>query len=190
VASPSPTISPISNSVASMFFRLGGFPSPGTIPKGGLKGFKRESGWHIKDGKGSQGATLTLVRIPPIKGTITVQLFTDIDFTDWDDFVANVLSIAPTKQQAEGLTYFYSLHASLGLTQVVVAHYTAPEHQGKGMYHASIELIEWQPPPPASVVSTVASLNPNNEPFGPPKPPDPRQEAIRALKAKLGGGVV
>jgi len=164
-----------------MFFTLNGLASPGTIPRGGVKGFKRETGWDIKKGKGTQGATLTLKDMPPCHGSFTLQLFKDQDFADWDTFVVQALSISPTQQKAQGLTVFYPAFSSIGLTQVVVAHYAAPEHVGKGLYHAVIDLIEWQPPPAASVVSTPSSTAPDKSSSG--TPPDPR---ITQLQAQIG----
>lgn len=179
---PQPTVSPISNPNDWMRFKLNGVISPGTIPKGGVKGFKRESGWDIKKGKGTQGATLTLTTLPPVKGAITLQLFTDADFKAWDYFCTQVLAIPPKAQQEYGLAIYYPAFSSIGLTTVVVAHYLAPEHVGKGLYHTSIDLIEWQKPPPASVVASVASTKPDQNPPG-PRPQDPR---VAALQAQIG----
>jgi hypothetical protein len=141
------------------FVRVGGVPTPGTIPVGGLKGFRRETTWDVKKGKGTQGATLTLTTTPPIKGTVTLQLVTQQDFANWTDFVDNVLSTDPTKQQETGLSWYYPGHLSIGLTQVVVCYFTGPEYQGKGMYHASFEVIEWANPPAKSVVQTVSRVS-------------------------------
>jgi hypothetical protein len=167
VAGPHPTLSPISHANDWMYFTLNGVNSPGTIPRDGVRGFKRETGWDSKKGKGSQGATLTLTTVPPVKGNITLQLVTDADFARWDTFVAQVLSIDVKQQQAQGLLVYYPAFSSIGLTSVVVAHYEAPSHKGKGMYHTVIELLEWQKSPPASVVSTVAGNAPDQQ-FGPP----------------------
>lgn len=161
MASPSPTISPITSSIPWCFFKLGGVASPGTIPKNGIKGFKRETGWDKKKGKGTQGATLTLTSAPPCEGEITLQLFTTQDFTDWDVFVSSVLSTDTKSQQAAGLSIYHPAFSSIGLTQVVIESYTPPEHQGKGMYHVVIKLCEWQQPPATSVVSTVSTTVPD-----------------------------
>ena len=161
MSSPTPTLNPIDNANLWMYFQLRGVPSPGTIPRGGIKGFKRETGWDKKKGKGTQGATLTLTTVPPVEGSITLQLFTPADFENWDTFVKNVLSISPAKQQAQGLTIYHPQFASIGLTNVVIANYTGPEHIGKGLYHVSIDFIEWQAPPAKSVVATVGQTFPD-----------------------------
>jgi hypothetical protein len=168
-----------------MYFLLGGIVSPGTIAPGGIHGFKRETGWDIKKGKGTQGATLTLKDIPPIEGKITLNLITDADFAAYDAFVANVLSISPKEQQAQGLPIYYPAFSSIGLRTVVVKHYTPPiEVGGKRKYQVEIELLEWQPPPAASVVSTVTTTASGAaSPGGPPRPPNPLQAQLDAAKA-------
>jgi hypothetical protein len=168
-----------------MYFTLGGVNSPGTIALGGVKGFKRQTGWDTKRGKGTLGATLTLTSVPPVKGSITLNLISDEDFANYDAFVSQVLSISPTQQQAEGLTLYYPAFASIGLTQVVVESYSSPEEQGgKRKYQVVIEFIEWQPPPATSVVSTPTQTAPNKPQPG-PTPQDPRVAALQAQIAAL-----
>jgi len=184
MSAPSPTIDPIKNSNLWHKFQLKGVDSPGTIAKGGHKGFKRLTGWDEKKGKGTQGATLTLTSQPPAKGSFTLQLFTPKDFEDWDSFVLQVLSIDPKQQQAEGLAIFYPGLSSLGVTTVVVAHYTAPEHQGKGMYHVTIDLIEWVSPPATNITSTASSTA-QDLPENTTPQQDPRVAALQAQIAAL-----
>lgn len=190
MSAPVLTASPISNSQEWHRFRLKGVLSPGTIPKGGIKGFKRATGWDIKKGKGSQGATLTLDEVPPVTGSITLQLFTDDDFIDWFDFVSDVLFTDAALQKSEGLTIFHPAFGAIALTTVVVKSFSAPEHQGKGVYHVTIELLEWSSPPPTSVVSTPDSTAPDESDGDAPKPQDPRiasrQAQIALLNRKAG----
>lgn len=183
MAAPSPTVDPIAHSSDWLYFKLGGYNSPGSIPKDGLKGFERKTGWDEKKGKGTQGATLTLTSAPPVKGTITLQLISSADFLAWDIFVLNVLSINPTQQQAAGLAIYHPAFASIGLTTVVIAHYTKPEHKGKGMYHVQIELIEWQSPPPKNVASTVSATKQDSSTDAPSPPPDSPE--VAALKQQV-----
>lgn len=184
MSAPSPTIDPIKNSNLWHKFQLKGANSPGTIPKGGVKGFKRETGWDKKKGKGTQGATLTLTSAPPCEGTITLQLFTPQDFVDWDSFVSQVLSINPAQQKAEGLAIFYPAFSSVGLTTVVVEYYTPLEHVGKGMYHADIKLCEWQRPPATNITSTASSTA-QDLPENTTPQQDPRVAALQAQIAAL-----
>ncbi len=165
-----PPLSPVTvpwdaNAAANawMFYTLSGLKSPGTIPRGGIKGFKRETGWDIKKGKGTAGATLTLKDKPPCEGTITVQLLTAQDFTDWDNFVSQVLTIPEQNQQANGLSIFHPSFSSIGLTTVVVKNFSPPEEQRPGLYYASIEFIEWSAPPAQSIVATVSTTAPEQD---------------------------
>lgn len=184
MGSPTSTLSPISNANDWMFFTLAGVNSPGTIALGGVHGFKRETGWDIKKGKGTQGATLTLKDVPPVEGKFILNLITDVDFANYDTFVLQVLSISPTIQKAQGLTIFYPALSSIGLTQVVVKHYTAPHEAGKRKYQVEIEILEWQPPPASSVVSTASATKPDGSAKG-PTPQDPRIAALQAQIAAL-----
>lgn len=185
---------------------LGGLQSPGTIPRGGVKGFKRETGWDIKSGKGAKGATLTLKDQPPCKGSFTIQLIgpggfyadgtASTDFALWDNFVAEVLtSETSTQQQASGISIYYPGLASIGLSVVVVAHYTGPEHAGKGLYNCTIDLIEWSPPPKASIVATVAGEGPDAVTPGTPRTFGPattralaNQQAVQQAAAAAAQG--
>ena len=178
-------LDPIANANDWMFFSLAGVPSPGSIALGGMKGFKRGTGWDIKKGKGTQGATLTLVTMPPIKGSITLNLIKPADFALMMSFATEVLGIDPKQQQAEGLNIYHPAFEYIvpPLTKVVVEDWTIPEEVGgKRKYQVVVQLLEWQKPPPASVVSTVSGSKPDQNPPG-PKPQDPR---IVALQAQIG----
>jgi hypothetical protein len=193
MAGPSPTVKPSLSSVTISpsntsrnswtSARLAGATTPGTVPVGGMHGFKRKTGWDKKAGKGTAGATLTLTTIPPVMGTVTLQLTTDADFDAWDAFAEQVLSVSPAEQAANGMSWYYPGHSSIGLTTVVVAEYSGIEYQGHGMYHASFELIEWSPPPAISIVKTVASTEPDQSETTVPKAEDPRITAAKAAVA-------
>lgn len=180
MAAPSPTLDPIKNSVIWHSFTLRGLLSPGSIPKGGMKGFKRPTGWDIEKAKGLKGATLKLTSLPPTDGTITLQFFTSEDFKFWDEFVREALAFDPVQQKAQGLAIYHPAFSSIGLTTVVVKHWTIPEHKGRGLYEVEISLLEWSPPVPKDIASAVedtagdASSDPTNTPQ-----PDPRVTALQ-----------
>lgn len=180
-----------------LYIVLAGMNSPGTIPRGGVKGFARETGWDIKMGKGVKGATLTLKTQPPCEGSIIFQLIgpggfyndgtPSIDFALWDTFAANVLAIPVTQQQSQGLAIYYPQFSSINLNFVVVKKFAGPEHIGKGLYHARIELIEWSTPPAVSIVSTPSSAKPDAPDTDVPAPVDPRITALQAQIAAASG---
>lgn len=171
------------------YARILGVPTPGTIPRGGIKGFDRETGWDVKKGKGVQGATLTLISQPPCEGSILLQLIgpggfyadgqASTDFAQWDQFVSLVLMQSPASQKASGLAIFHPQLQSIGINAVVVQKFSGPMHVGKGLYHATIHLIEWTPPPKVNITSTPASVAPDKDANGqgPPKQ-SPRNQAL------------
>jgi hypothetical protein len=201
MSAPAPTTNPLTSSATWRYFLLNGVPSPGTIVRpNGMKGFVRETGWDEKAGKGTQGATLTLKTMPPAKGSFTLQLFQALynanasypgvdDFGDWDAFVEQVLAIGPKEQQASGLNISYPGLASVGVYKVVVKSYTPPVYMGKGLYHVTIELIEWQQPPPVSVVKTVAKTAPDQS-AGPGQQINPQVQnlQLQIAQERLKGG--
>jgi hypothetical protein len=189
MGAPAATVTDVN---AWTYFVLSGVNSPGTIPRGGIRGFKRETGWDKKKGKGTQGATLTLSTVPPVEGEITLQLIgpggfyadgtPSTDFAQWDAFVAAVLSISPTQQQASGLAFYYPGISCIGLTVVVVEDYSPLLHVGRGLYQTTVKLCEWQQPPPVSIVKSVAAQAPDKDDPDTTKPVDPR---ILALQAQI-----
>jgi len=170
---------------------LQGKRTPGSIPRGGLRGFLRETGWDERRGKGTDGATLTRTAAPPVKGSIELDLIgtggfyadgrPSTDVPDYEAFVSDILAPAqPAKAGAEGLSIFHPSFVSIRLTDVVVAHYSAPEHMGKGLYRARIDVIEWTPPPAVSIVSTVSSTKPDAPAPDAVPQRDPRVTALQA----------
>ena len=186
MGSPQPTLDPRTNSNLWTYIVLNNIPSPGSIPRGGMRGFKRRVRWDSKMGKGIQGGTMTLVGFPPAEGEIAFQLVAGFDaqgrpstdFEDWDIFVKGALHVIPSRNGAPlGLTIFHPALSSVGVTRVVVDDYSPPEHNGKGLYIATIKLREWQPPPPINTVGTVAKSAAGKQ-VGPSKfvqPPDIQQ---------------
>ena len=187
MASPSATVTQVND---WQYVKLGGVNTPGTIPRGGLTGFKRETGWDKKKGKGTKGATLTLTSQPPCEGEVVLQLIgpggfysyagASTDFAQWDAFVAAVLAISPTQQQAYGLAIYHPAFSSIGLTSVVVEWWTPPEHVGKGLYIVKMKLCEWQQPPPVSIAKTVAAQQPDKDAPDAIPPIDPRLKGQNA----------
>ena len=171
---------------AWLVFQLGGLTCPGTIVRGGIKGFKKRTGWDAKAGKGTAGGTMTIKGLPLCKGSITVQLLTQQDQADLDSFIAAVCAITPSDQSADGLSFY---HPSIPwLTAVVIGHpgdeggYTPYEYD-KGKLLWTIDLTEWRPPVATSVVATPASVAPEQDNgVNQPAAVDPR---IAAKEAEL-----
>lgn len=169
-------------------YRLNGFLAPGSIPRGGMKGFKRTTIWDVRKGKGVAGATLTRTNRPPMEGTIVSQLTTSQDFSNWEAFVFNVLYVPDNIKDPPGPQGLKIQHPQLnfiGLNTVVVKHFTGPEHQGKGLYTATVEFIEWFPPPPKSITSTVVQAAPDAPAPG-PRVDSPRNTQLKTEIALQG----
>ena len=133
---------------AWMFFTLSGLASPGTIPRGGIKGFKRETGWDIKKGKGTAGRARSRSRTSRrARGTITVQLLTAQDFTDWDNFVSQVLAIPEQNQQANGLVDLSPELRQHRPYHRGGEHFTGPEEQRPGLYYCTMSSSSGALPP-------------------------------------------
>ena len=187
MSAPTTTVSPISSSNSWLRMLIGGVSTP-TIPRGGLRGFLRETGWDELHGKGSKGATLIRKTAPPLRGAVMFQLFKDADFQQWDYLVANVLYDAPSPTNpADGINIYYPAFASVGFTKCVVKSYSPPDHMGRGLYRTIVELIEWQQPPPVSIVKSVQkSIGdlPGLLGFVPGKAQRPAQAQLAAIQAE------
>ena len=187
MSAPTTTVSPISSSNSWLRMLIGGVSTP-TIPRGGLRGFLRETGWDELHGKGSKGATLIRKTAPPLRGAVMFQLFKDADFQQWDYLVANVLYDAPSPTNpADGINIYYPAFASVGFTKCVVKSYSPPDHMGRGLYHTIVELIEWQQPPPTSIVKAVQKAAGDLTgplAFVPGKAQRPAQAQLAAIQAE------
>jgi len=161
-----------------------GQPSPGVIDVDGIEGFDRETGWDIKAGKGSQGATLTLKSKPPSQGKIRFLAWLPQHFEEWVAFVP-LLKYQPDKSQDQALEIYHPALADVGIISVVVHKLGLFRHVGRGKYTRTIEFIEWTPPPKTSIVTTPTRANVSSPKNVPGEPPDPIADAQQAEIAKL-----
>jgi hypothetical protein len=178
---------PIENPEASHVFYISGISSPGCIPVDGIHGFERETGWDIKQGKGTQGATLTLKTMPPTKGSIALQFWLPEHFDLWSSFV-RLLKYSPakkTKDAADAVDIWHPSFVDINLTQVVTEKVSPWRHVGKGLYIVTVDFIEWQNPPPVSIVSTTNAARPDSKGDTPGSPPDPVGDAQQKLIGQL-----
>lgn len=170
-------LNPINDASSCHFITISGVPSPGAIPVDGIHGFERETGWDVKKGKGTQGATLTLKTFPPITGSVAFQLWLPEHFIQWTSFV-EILRYNPAKKptsssSADALDIWHPSFDDIKLTKVVTHKISPWRHTGRGMYIATIDFIEWQEPPAVSVVSTTNTSKPDVKSDTPGSLPDP-----------------
>lgn len=181
-------IDPITNPEADDYVVLAGVVSPGLAI---VKGFDRAYDWDIKKGKGALGATVTFTGRAPAEGSITFQLWTESQFTEWATFVA-LISVDATKKAPTALDIYHPALAEVGVKSVVIKKIGARVHEGKGLYSYTIDMIEYFPPPKKAAVGTPSgSKTSGNKSTGTPGTvPDPiaeaQQKEIRALLAKAG----
>lgn len=160
------------------FITIAGIESPGIIPTDGIKGFKRETGWDKKKGKGTQGATMTLTTLPPAEGSIEFCLWLPVHFAQWQEFIRQLI-YNPTRKPADAFDIGHPALADLQIYSVVVESITPLYHQGLNKYAATIEFAEWLPPPKVSATSTPSGSKDNNPGDLPGIPPDPEADAIQ-----------
>lgn len=173
----SSNLNPIEFAKDWSYFTIVGSRSPGAIPRNGIHGFDRETGWDKKKGKGTAGATLTLTDFPPAIGSIALQLWEPQHFSEWAVFRA-LLKYTPGKRPgsataADALAIYHPSLAGLGIISVVT-HKVSPErHMGNGLYIVTIDFIEWLKSTNASVVATAAQSKTTGDPTKPGDKPDP-----------------
>ena len=163
---------PISTPALWDYFTVNGIVSPGIISIGGIKGFKRDLVWDVKTGKGSVGATPTLTNKPLIKGSFTIQLWTDEQIQlDWPAFISG-LNYDTTKSSVVACTLGHPALAAIEFTTAVCEYITPVTHKGGNLYEVEIGFMEYRKPPPDNATSTPSKANTspssNDTPFGPP----------------------
>lgn len=173
-------LNPIENPEAWDKVEIGDQECPGVAK---LSGFKRDYGWDVKKGKGAKGATLTLNEFPPVEGTVTIYLWTPEHFAEWNSF-KSMFNYDPAKKKTSPVDIYHPSLADIDCFSVVCKSIDAITHEGNQLYSVKVSLIEYNPPPKKSAVSTPsgsaskAKAGPGNtsDPVG-----DAQQEEIRRL---------
>jgi hypothetical protein len=142
--------------------QVAGIWSPGVCH---IEGFSRDATWQKKEPKGGQGATTTLVQLPPAKGSLIFTLYTVADFNAWQTFKTLFIITAAPGATSDSQAVSIS-HPSLDdvFIRAVLPEKLYPiRHLGKGLYKTRVDLIEWIPTPKQapSLVQTTTMVNPN-----------------------------
>jgi hypothetical protein len=172
--------------------QVGNVTSPGVCF---LSGFKRVHDFDKKSGKGTEGATLTFTRKPPVEGTVKFLLALDgtqypgapDQFSGWATFCQQ-LKYDPTKTTVTAVDVYHPSLAQINATAFVCTEIGAVEIEGEpgmGLYSATIKLCEYAPPPKVSAVSTPQTATANAPEATAGTPPDPIAEAQQAQIAAL-----
>lgn len=156
-------------------FSINGVVSPGVIPAGGIRGFKREFTWDMKIGKGTVGGTPSLTQRPLVKGSFVLQFWNDQQIkVNWPGFVALMnynpdKSSSPTALQA--LTLYHPALSAIQLNLAICEYITPVIHKGQNLYEVEIGFVEYVQPSPNPVNATQTpkgAAAANQETFGPP----------------------
>lgn len=183
-------IDPIANPEAWDHITIGGVASPPCEISEG----KRKHEWDIKKGKGSDGASVTYVGMQPMTFSVTFFLWDNgtlgtgrNHFKEWDAFIP-LLKYQATKKAVQAVDIYHPSFEGLGIKAVVTESISNVSHKGGGMYHVTVEFLEYYPPPPVSAVSTPtksdAAAKTATTPAG--MAPDP---AVVALDKELGADI-
>lgn len=164
--------SPITHATDWQYITIGGVKSPGVIAVNGIRGFKRETEWDKKKGKGRKGATLTLQQVPPAEGQITFVLWLDDHFRQWIDFLPLLKYDTKSAGKNDVFTIYHPALSMLGIGAVVTKSVSPTEHVGHGRYEVVVDLIEWNDPPATDVTATPTAAV-DAELAVPGDPPDP-----------------
>ena len=159
-------LNPIENPDAYDVVTIAGIDSPGLAQVGDVS---REYEWDVKVGKGAFGSTTTFTGRVPAEFSVLFTLWKSAHFGQWSRFVKR-LKYDPTKIRynietrwvsgVDAVGIYHPSLAQLDIKSVVIKKINGLSHKGKGVYEASIEFLEWFPPPKISVVATPASSTP------------------------------
>lgn len=175
---------PITHPAAWQTLTIGGVASPGVIKIDGISGFSRPTEWDVKKGKGAKSATLTLVQQPPAEGSFTFLLWTSSHFAEWQVFLTYLKFNAQKGVPSDAIQIYHPVLAELDIDSVVTKEVGAIRYVGKGLYERTIEFIEWNPVPAASIVQTPNIAAPDVT-GGSGDTPDPIEDAQQAVIADL-----
>lgn len=173
-------LNPIDNPDACNTVRIQGVDTPGKCE---VKGFKRQTDWDIKVGKGTSGATETVKGLPPAKGTLTFWAWESAHFTVWDALLPK-LKYDPTKQTKQANGIYFPMLADIDVSSINIESIGMWEHEGGNLWVRVIEAVEFAPPPTASAVATPTGADSGSASV-PGAPQDPATVALQKEASAL-----
>ncbi len=177
---------PISDPQSYDVVTIDGLENPGIIAPGGISGFKRDTEWDVKKGKGTKGGTATLSQLPPSKGSIKFLLWSKFHFDAWDQLYRKRFKYDPTKKSAQAVDIYHPTLAKLDIHCVVTESISIEQPEGKGLWSITVELLEYLPPAKKTATSTPTGSTSNKNKAGASgKSDDPIADAQLAQIALL-----
>ncbi len=146
-------IDPILNPQAYDFAKIDGVENPGIVAPGGVTGFKRETEWEVKKGKGTKGGTATLTQLPPAKGSIKFLLWEKAHFTQWVTFRKR-FKYDPTKKTVNAIDIYYPSLAKNDIHSVVTESLGLETPEGNGLWSITVDFLEYLPAPKKTATGT------------------------------------
>ncbi len=147
-------LNPIDNPQDYDYCEVDGVENEGIIAPGGVSGFKRETEWEVKKGKGTKGGSATLVQMPPAKGSIKFLLWRKDHFEHWDSTFRKAFKYDPTKKTKNAVDIFHPILAKQDIHSVVTESIGPETPEGQGLWSITVELLEYLPPPKKTVTSS------------------------------------
>ncbi len=147
-------LNPLDNAQDYDFVEVDGIENPGIIAPGGITGFKRETEWEVKKGKGTKGGTATLTQLPPAKGSIKFLLWLPFHFEAWDAIYRKVFKYDPTKKTKNAVDIFHPTLAKQDIHSVVTEAIGPETHEGQGLWSITVDLLEYLPPPKKTITAS------------------------------------
>src|SRR5882724_2061701 len=147
-------LNPLDNAEDYNFVEVDGAENPGIIAPGGITGFKRDTEWEVKKGKGTKGGTATLTQLPPAKGSIKFLLWSTAHFQDWDESFRKRFKYDPTKKTKNAVDIFHPTLAKQDIHSVVTESIGPETPEGLGLWSITVDLLEYLPPPTKTATST------------------------------------
>jgi hypothetical protein len=142
-------------------FSIGGVTSPGLAK---IDKVARKHDFDRKKGKGTQGETITFVQKPAAEFKVTISLWTDQHFADWQAFMP-LLKYDPTKKTIQAIEIYHPALAALEIHSVVCASLGGVHHEGKGLFTVEIDFLEYFP---AQKTNATGTPNGSKQNEGPP----------------------
>ena len=179
-------LNPLDNPQDYDYCEVDGVENPGIIAAGGISGFKRETEWETKKGKGTKGGTATLTQLPPSKGSIKFLLWEPAHFESWDSTFRKQFKYDPTKKTKNAVDIFHPTLAKQEVYSVVTESIGPETSEGEGLWSITVELLEYLPPPKKTVTSSpTGSTSKGSANSSSGKSDDPIADAQQAEIKKL-----
>ncbi len=182
---PTSIANPLSNPEIYDKVEIDGEECPGIIES--ISGFKRETEWEVKKGKGTKGGTATLTQLPPMKGSIKFLLWKTSHFDAWNTTFRARFKYDPTKKTKNAVDIFYPALANLDCSSVVTEGIGPETKEGKGLWSITVDLLEYLPAPPKTITSSPngSTSTGSGKAGASGKSDDPIADAQQAEIAKL-----